>query len=149
MAFGVNPKTGKPGPAPQPACDGDKKQARHRVNVLVRTGKIPHPNDLPCADCSHEWKAGERRHEYDHHKGYKAKHHEDVEAVCTTCHAQRDGAKANQTSCKRGHKFNKENTAYKKNGTRICKACRRMHDKNRGRDAKFWRDYRSNRNVKR
>lgn len=89
MPFGVNPITGRPGPAPAPPRDGDKKQARQRINVEVRTGRRPHPNSLPCADCGHAWSEGERRHEYDHHLGYAAEHHHSVESVCTTCHARR------------------------------------------------------------
>jgi hypothetical protein len=73
-----------------PARDGDVKQARRRVNFFVETGLLPHPNNLPCADCGHVWKSGERRHEYDHHLGYDAAHHEDVEAVCTRCHHSRE-----------------------------------------------------------
>ena len=68
---------------------GDKKQARRTANHLVETGVLPHPNTLPCVDCGHVWKEGERRHEYDHHKGYSLEHHEDVEPVCTSCHHKR------------------------------------------------------------
>lgn len=71
MAFGVNPATGRPGPAPHPPRDGDKLQARQRINVEVRT-------------------PGERRHEYDHHHGYGAEHHYCVEPVCTKCHRARN-----------------------------------------------------------
>lgn len=60
-----------------PARTGDKRQARRRVNHLVETGR-------------HEWKLGERRHEYDHHRGYGAEHQLDVEAVCTRCHGKRE-----------------------------------------------------------
>lgn len=81
--------TCRPGPAPHPARDGDKVQARQRVNVEVRTGRRPHPNTLPCTDCSHVWVLGERRHEYDHHRGYAAAHHLDVEPVCTKCQRRR------------------------------------------------------------
>lgn len=70
--------------------DGDAAQARARVNYLVQRGELPHPNTLICEDCGHIWAAGERRHEYDHYRGYSAEHHEDVEAVCTTCHAERE-----------------------------------------------------------
>lgn len=89
MPYGVNKLTGRPGPAPAPARDGDRLQARQRVNVEVRHGWRPRPNDLPCVDCGHVWSEGERRHEYDHHLGYDAEHHTDVEPVCTTCHAAR------------------------------------------------------------
>lgn len=86
----------KPGPPPGthrgwkvPGRDGDRKQARHRVNYLVRHGRLQHPNDRPCVDCGHAWTHGERRHEYDHHLGYSAEHHLDVEPVCTECHDKR------------------------------------------------------------
>lgn len=89
MPFGVNPATGRPGPAPIPPRDGDREQARQRVNVEVRTGRRPHPNRLRCTDCGHKWERGERRHEYDHAKGYDARHHGYVEPVCTICHRAR------------------------------------------------------------
>lgn len=85
----VNPLTGRPGPAPAEARDGDKLQARQRINVEVRTGRRPHPNELPCADCGHVYRLGSKRHEYDHHLGYAPEHHLDVEPVCTTCHRRR------------------------------------------------------------
>lgn len=142
MPYGVNPITGRPGPSPKSPISGNKRQARARVNVEVRTGRIPHPNTLPCTDCGHVWKEGDRRHEYDHSKGYGAEFHLIVESVCTLCHAKRDSVKANSTHCKRGHEFTAENTARKKNGNRVCIQCRRIKDKNRGRDADFWRSYR-------
>ncbi len=142
----ANPLTGRPGPAPKPARDGDKRQARHRVNVEVRTGYLPAPNSLPCADCGHVWSAGERRHEYDHYKGYAAENHLAVQPVCTLCHAKRDGAKANQTHCIHGHEFTAENTIIKTSGTRQCRECRKAFDRSRGRDAAYWREYRSRRN---
>lgn len=128
----ANPVTGKPGPAPMPPRDGDKEQARQRINVEVRTGYRPHPNTLPCADCGHVWQLGERRHEYDHHRGYASEHHYDVIAVCTTCHARRDNPKTTATECIRGHAFTLENTIIKTNGTRQCRACRRAYDRKRG-----------------
>lgn len=70
--------------------DGDYKQARRRVNHLVDVGLLPDPNDVPCTDCGHVYKSGERRHEYDHYRGYEARHHECVESVCTTCHHIRE-----------------------------------------------------------
>jgi len=51
---------------------------------------MPHPNTLPCSDCGHIHADGERRHEYDHHRGYEGDAKFDVEAVCTTCHADRE-----------------------------------------------------------
>lgn len=73
-----------------PARHGDQQQARRRVNYLVDVGVLPDPNAVPCVDCGHVWAVGERRHEYDHHLGYTAEHHEDVEPVCTTCHHRRE-----------------------------------------------------------
>lgn len=70
------------------ARDGDQKQARRRVNHLVAIGVLPNPNDVPCTDCQHL--GADRRHEYDHHLGYAAEHHEHVEAVCSTCHHARE-----------------------------------------------------------
>lgn len=71
----------------------DVRQARRRVNYLVEIGRLPRPASLPCIDCGHEWTEGERRHEYDHHCGYRPEHHEDVEPVCTTCHHSREEAR--------------------------------------------------------
>ena len=70
--------------------DGDQHQARRRVNHLVDIGLIPDPNDVPCTDCGHAHEPGGRRHEYDHHLGYAAEHHEAVEAVCSKCHHARE-----------------------------------------------------------
>jgi hypothetical protein len=88
----------KPRPTPGrsfvPARDGDAAQARRRINYFVEAGLIPHPNELRCSDCSHQWTEGDRRHEYDHHLGYAAEHHEYVEPVCTSCHARREADRA-------------------------------------------------------
>lgn len=130
------------GPQPMPPRDGDRQQARQRINVLVRTGRLPHPNNIPCADCDHEWHPGERRHEYDHFHGYEPKHHYCVEPVCTTCHAERDSKRKAQTHCVNGHEFVGYNIIVLKNGTRRCRECRRIRDKKR-RNAAYWRDYRS------
>lgn len=130
----------RPGPAPKSPRDGDKVQARQRINVEVRTGRRPHPNELPCADCGHVHRPGERRHEYDHHLGYAAEHHYDVQPVCTLCHAARDSARKAQTHCKRGHEFTEENTRIAANGTRHCKACSALHEQRRApRGSAYWR----------
>ncbi len=136
----VNSLTGKPGPAPMPARDGDKQQARQRINVEVRTGYRAHPNDLACVDCSHVHVQGERRHEYDHYLGYAAEHHGSVQSVCTTCHAARDNAKAKQTQCKNGHEFTPENTYRPPSGGRSCRACMKEHESQRGpRGSDYWK----------
>lgn len=82
-----------PGRRFTPARDGDVRQARSRVNYLVAQQLLADPNDLPCVDCGHVHAVGERRHEYDHHRGYAIAHHEDVEPVCTTCHHRREKAR--------------------------------------------------------
>lgn len=140
MALGLNPITGRPGPAPMPPRDGDKKQARQRINVEVRAGRRPHPNLLPCTDCGHVWVEDERRHEYDHHLGYAPEHHLEVQPVCTTCHARRDSTKAAQTHCVNGHEFTPENTYRKTNRTRACRECMRRWERARGpRGSEYWK----------
>lgn len=140
---GVNPRTGRPGPAPSPPRDGDRVQARQRVNVDVRTGRRPHPNDLPCADCGHVCGSDERRHEYHHHLGYEGRHHGDVVALCKRCHAKRDNA---VTHCVRGHLYDQANTGRKANGTRFCMECRREFERRRTpRGSEFWRKINSKR----
>lgn len=74
--------------------DGDRQQARRRVNHLVATGVLPRPGDVPCLDCGHTGPTS--RHEYDHHLGYDAEHHEHVEAVCAPCHHRRERARGQQ-----------------------------------------------------
>lgn len=68
--------------------DGDKVQARARINADVRLGLRPDPNDLHCAYCGH--KGDDRRHEYHHHLGYDAEHHSDVVPTCSKCHHEQD-----------------------------------------------------------
>lgn len=138
MPFGVNKLTGKPGPAPKPPRGGDAEQARQRINIEVRTGYRPHPNDLPCHDCGHVHAPGERRHEYDHYLGYSAEHHADVQAVCTVCHAKRHQV----ATCERGHEID----GVSANGRRFCKECRRSRDRGR-RNAEYWRAYRKKRRA--
>lgn len=138
MAYGVNPITGRPGPAPKAAQSGNKQQARQRINVEVRMKRRPHPNSIPCMDCGHVWVPGERRHEYDHHLGYAAEHHYDVESVCTLCHAKRDSQKKHQATCLKGHEFTESNTAYKPSGCRICLQCRRSREA-KIKTAEWWR----------
>lgn len=146
--FRVNPVTGKPGPCPKPPENGNKRQARQRINVEVRTGYRPHPNTLPCVDCGHVWKDGERRHEYDHAKGYGPEAHYVVESVCTLCHSKRDNPKAKSTHCTNGHLFDEKNTGRKPTGQRFCRECRRAKDRNRpNRNAEYWRNYRLKRKA--
>lgn len=140
----INPSTGRPGPMPAVGRDGDKKQARQKVNLEVREGRLAAPNSLPCVDCGHIWEPSGIRHEYDHFLGYAAEHHYDVEAVCSRCHHKREQVK--RTHCKHGHAFTPENTILTIGGTRQCLACRRTSDRGR-RDAAWWRAYREKRKA--
>jgi len=72
----------KPHNPPREAYSGNKRQARARVNYLVKIGKLPRPADLPCREC------GAQAAHYDHHLGYDWWHHEDVIALCAPCHAR-------------------------------------------------------------
>jgi hypothetical protein len=83
-----------------PARDGDKKQARSRVNNLVKRGLLPDPNSIPCVDCGHIYD-GKTRHEYDHYLGYAARSHESVESVCATCHGERTSARGETKAARR------------------------------------------------
>ncbi len=76
--------------------DGDKKQARRRINYLVEQGLIPHPDDLPCFDCADGVFGGNYRHEYDHAHGYDGDNQLDVEPVCSKCHHNREDARHGQ-----------------------------------------------------
>jgi len=76
---------------PWKARDPVKVKARRAVRVAVRDGRMASPDDLACLDCGH--RGDDRRHEYDHHRGYDEAHRLDVEAVCTLCHATREKAR--------------------------------------------------------
>lgn len=78
--------------------DGDKLQARRRVNYLVEQRLIPHPDDIPCMDCLDEVFIQRFRHEYDHAKGYEGENQLYVEAVCSHCHHSREEARRNGKS---------------------------------------------------
>lgn len=131
------------------ARDGDKLQARGRVNYLVRIGMLPHPNDLPCTDCNHIAVAGEP-HGYDHFLGYSAEHHEDVQAVCARC--------SNMRSVSRGEiKIEDLRRAAKARSDQRLLSCKRGHLLERGGDGmwrchqcrlQYWRDRDALRKVK-
>lgn len=134
----INPLTGKPGPVPKPSRDGDKKQARARINHQVQNGLRPRPNTLPCSDCGHIWNGGPR-HEYHHYLGYAAEHHFDVVTVCSLCHELHDSEKKAQMQCVHGHDFTAENTSIASNGTRHCKMCMKQWQRNRSpRGSDYW-----------
>lgn len=123
--------------------DGDKRQARSRVNHAVDIGLFPDPKSLPCADCGHRTLDDGKRHEYHHHNGYGAEHQLDVIALCPRCHARRDHA---VTHCKRGHEYTPQNTCVDADGHRSCRECRRARDRGR-RGAAYWRAYRAKRKA--
>lgn len=85
--------------------DGDKKQARARVNHLVYIGLLPNPNSLECSTCHGGKKS--KRIEYHHHNGYSKEFHEDVIPVCSTCHAVEHGNAKKKTSDSHGKFKNK------------------------------------------
>jgi hypothetical protein len=76
-----------------PTRDGDRKQARRRVNYLVEQGLIPKPSDLGCMDCGDGVFPGNPRHEYDHARGYDGANQLYVEPVCSICHHNREAAR--------------------------------------------------------
>ena len=76
-----------------PTRDGDKRQARARVNHLVEIGAIPRPEDLGCIDCGDMQGFASARHEYDHAKGYDGANQFYVEPVCAHCHRVREEAR--------------------------------------------------------
>ena len=128
--------------------EAEKKLARSRLNVAVRTGVLPKPKDLPCVDCGHVWVEGQgNRHEYDHHKGYAEQHHLTAEVVCKACHVKRDNKKAKQTHCINGHEFTPENTGIRSRGSgRFCFECQRTFDRERRtRPEGFWKRINANR----
>lgn len=79
----------QPGKPRTPPRDGDKRQARRRVQTLIQNGTLPRPEDVSCVDCGDA-----PGREYDHHLGYGAAHHEDVEALCAGCHHAREAERA-------------------------------------------------------
>jgi len=81
-----------------PTRDGDKRQARRRINYLVEQGLIPKPSDLPCLDCADEVFSGNYRHEYDHARGYDGENQLYVEAVCSKCHRNREETRRAQAA---------------------------------------------------
>jgi len=85
----VPPDQRKPrGFAVYPPRDGDKQQARNRVNREIAKGNLPHARTVPCTDCGHI--GSDRLHEYDHYLGYAAVNHLDVQCVCVPCHNKRE-----------------------------------------------------------
>jgi hypothetical protein len=73
--------------------NGDKKQARRRINHLVETGQLPRPEDLGCMDCGDAQGFNAARHEYDHARGYDGANQLYVEPVCSVCHHHREEAR--------------------------------------------------------
>ncbi len=67
-----------------PPRDGDKLQARARVNLLVKNGILPKPAAVPCSNCGHI--GPDRRHEYHHFKGYGAEDQLTAKVLCSKCH---------------------------------------------------------------
>lgn len=73
--------------------DGDRRQARRRINYLVEQGRIPKAADMPCFDCGDAVFTDNPRHEYDHARGYDGDNQLYVEPVCQRCHRNREEAR--------------------------------------------------------
>lgn len=76
-----------------PVRDGDRKQARRRINYLVEQGLLPRADDEPCVDCFDMLPTPGGRHEYDHAWGYDGENQLRVEPVCQRCHRNREEAR--------------------------------------------------------
>jgi len=76
------------GLAVYPPTDGDKRQARNRINSRVKRGILPRAQTIPCTDCGHI--GTNIPHEYDHYLGYAAINHLQVQCVCFPCHRKRE-----------------------------------------------------------
>lgn len=87
-------------PRRPPAITVAARRAHRRIYMRIRYGLLPHANAVPCSDCSHVWVEGERRHEYDHPRGYEGDAALDVECVCTLCHAARERARRAEAAVK-------------------------------------------------
>lgn len=70
--------------------DPQRQKAYNALKRALHNGTVRPANEHPCTDCGHVWTPGDRRHEYDHARGYDDMHLLDVEPVCTTCHAARE-----------------------------------------------------------
>jgi hypothetical protein len=124
-----------------PAEDGNKRQAKARINYFVFAKLIPSPNSLPCSRCSHEWKYGEKRHEYHHHMGYAAENHENVIVLCVSCHKKVSkengeckgrGRIHRKELCRNGHPMRRDN-----DGGWRCHECR----------LEYWKRYYKERRI--
>lgn len=73
-----------------PIRDGDKKQARRRINYLVEQGFLPCAADVSCTDCADHLPEPGGRHEYDHALGYDGVNQLYAEVVCQRCHRNRE-----------------------------------------------------------
>lgn len=58
------------------------KKAHDAVYYARKTGKLPNPEILNCAEC------GNRAAEYHHYKGYSKENRLNVVPVCTKCHSE-------------------------------------------------------------
>jgi NMD protein affecting ribosome stability and mRNA decay len=111
------------------ATDGNKRQARRRIGHLVEHGKIPPASSLMCKDC------GAAACDYDHHLGYGATHHEDVEPVCKDCHVNREISRGNHFKF-RAPWCSKCGIEPRARGQRYCKAHHNEMERERRKTAK-------------
>jgi len=76
------------GQRPKGFRDPVKVKAQKVVYREVRAGRMKRPDAFACTDCGHT--GPDRRHEYDHHKGYARRFWLVVEPVCSVCHSGRE-----------------------------------------------------------
>jgi hypothetical protein len=98
----------------------DRAVARIQVNEAVKYGRMPRAKDLLCVDCLTPAR------EYDHYLGYAKEHWFDVQAVCRSCHLERE--KRRRPNCKRGHRYT--NADWREvNGrkVRMCRECTKLY----------------------
>lgn len=93
----------------KPSRDGDRVQARQSVYYAVRRGRIPHPSTLACVHC------GQPAKEYDHHLGYAAEHHYDVQPICRPCNIR--------VGFSRGERIPSGNSVPRPPSTSVCIIC--------------------------
>lgn len=60
-----------------------QQAASNVIRTLIRQGKLPSPDTIPCIDC------GKKAEVYHHHLGYNKSHWADVVALCKSCHHKR------------------------------------------------------------
>jgi hypothetical protein len=74
-----------------------KVQARSRVAIAVKYGRLPAAKTQTCVDC------GGPARQYDHYLGYTVEHALSVQPVCIACHERRSQARGEHYGPARPH----------------------------------------------